>query len=244
MPHPHQLLWGLYQICAEDLRTFPGVRVVSEMAASSEDYTDWGRMEAVANVALRDLPVRGLCLANSAELMLPQERILACTHPTMHTRVGTVPNPNFQRTRSMMRRLDRQIERDPMEAVPPHATSPLVSGADLAALRELIQSALVTAAIEPTRQEEFLEAVFEVATNALLHGGSSGSAAIWAGSGRVLCRIRDDGPGLDDPLSGYLPPLNGQGRGTSGLWTARQLCDRLTTTLEPDGFTVRLHVGT
>ena len=108
-------------------------------------------------------------------------------------------------------------------------------------MRQIIEDGLAITAIETDRSEDFLAAVFEVAANALLHGGTTASAVIWAMPDRVLCRIRDDGPGLSDPLSGYEPPT-GPGRPGSGLWSARQLCDRLTTTMEPQGFTVRLHV--
>ena len=43
---------------------------------------------------------------------------------------------------------------------------------------------------------------------------------------RFACEITDDGPGLDDPIVGYLPPGPTADRG-AGLWVARQLTERL-----------------
>jgi hypothetical protein len=51
--------------------------------------------------------------------------------------------------------------------------------------------------------------------------------------------ISDHGPGLDDPLAGYLPPHPGHARG-AGLWVARQMTRRLAMTSSSRGLTTRL----
>jgi len=60
---------------------------------------------------------------------------------------------------------------------------------------------------------------------------------------RLLCQVRDSGSGLPDPLAGYQPPDRTVPGAGMGLWSARQLCDMVTTTVEPEGFTVRLSIG-
>jgi hypothetical protein len=49
------------------------------------------------------------------------------------------------------------------------------------------------------------------------------------------------GPGLDDPLVGYVPPGSGHARGT-GLWIARQMTERLDMLSTERGLTTRLWV--
>jgi anti-sigma regulatory factor (Ser/Thr protein kinase) len=57
--------------------------------------------------------------------------------------------------------------------------------------------------------------------------------------GRFVCEIADHGPGLDDPLAGYLPPRPGRG---AGLWVARQLTRRLEMLSSERGLTTRLWI--
>jgi anti-sigma regulatory factor (Ser/Thr protein kinase) len=81
------------------------------------------------------------------------------------------------------------------------------------------------AAAVPREAIDDLElAVSEVATNALVHGGSPRLMWCYAQDDELVCQVHDAGPGPADPLVGYLPPdLNGlRGR---GLWLAHQLCD-------------------
>jgi anti-sigma regulatory factor (Ser/Thr protein kinase) len=56
-----------------------------------------------------------------------------------------------------------------------------------------------------------------------------------------VCEVSDDGPGIDDPLAGFLPPRAGQ-EGGAGLWVARQLTRQLELVPSPHGFSVRLWV--
>jgi anti-sigma regulatory factor (Ser/Thr protein kinase) len=84
-----------------------------------------------------------------------------------------------------------------------------------------------------------LVAANEVFENALRHGG--GPTALRAGlvEGWFVCEIEDSGPGLDDPLAGYVPPTPGR-PGGEGLWIARQLVSRLELIPAQPGVIVRL----
>jgi anti-sigma regulatory factor (Ser/Thr protein kinase) len=55
----------------------------------------------------------------------------------------------------------------------------------------------------------------------------------------VVCEVSDRGPGLRDPLAGFVPPGDDDGRG-AGLWVARQLTRRLEAVATPEGSAVRL----
>ena len=57
--------------------------------------------------------------------------------------------------------------------------------------------------------------------------------------GWFVCEIGDRGPGLDDPLAGYVPPTPGQ-PGGEGLWISRRLVSRVELIPAEPGLTVRL----
>ena len=89
--------------------------------------------------------------------------------------------------------------------------------------------------------EQFVQAVDEVTTNAIQHGGGSGVLQIWADPQAMTCEVSDTGAGLGDPLAGYLPPGRIAVRGR-GLWIARQFSDLIELHSDPAGTTVRLHL--
>ena len=67
----------------------------------------------------------------------------------------------------------------------------------------------------------------ELVTNALRHGGGSGTLRLWRDGDAVYCQVSDGGAGIIDPhLAGTRlpPPDHGSGR---GLWLARQFSDDL-----------------
>jgi len=76
------------------------------------------------------------------------------------------------------------------------------------------------------RVMDMLVAANEVFENARHHGGGVSRARAGLADGWFACEIEDRGPGLDDPLAGYLPPRPERARGT-GLWVARRLVRRL-----------------
>jgi anti-sigma regulatory factor (Ser/Thr protein kinase) len=93
------------------------------------------------------------------------------------------------------------------------------------------------------RAEEFLIAVGEVVANALGHGHGLAELTLWSTNDGVVCAVHDDGPGVDDPFAGYLPPGNDDAAQGMGLWIARQLSDSLAIQSGADGTTVRLGIG-
>ncbi|TDD14761.1 ATP-binding protein [Nonomuraea diastatica] len=88
------------------------------------------------------------------------------------------------------------------------------------------------------RLEDFVLAVNEVTTNAVVHGGGHGRLRLWTQDGRLWCEVADDGPGLPPGWVGDTRPPRGfefQGR---GLWLTRMVCEQLMIVSGPRGTTV------
>ncbi len=244
--HPHQTIWELAQYVREELdKGATAVRAVGEIPseAMTRDPTEWARAEAIVNHVFRDLGMWELC-PYSRETLPPEVIDNALrTHPAVVEPGRRSENPHYQPPRAFLRSVDSERAQDPREARPPFATQPLLTMQDLTKVRAQLDDALDHTMLSEERKANFRTAVFEVGVNALLHGGPTASVRLWATAGRILCRVRDDGAGLQDPLVGYEPPGPDPMQGVHGLWLARQLCDVATATMEPEGFTVRLSIG-
>jgi serine/threonine-protein kinase RsbW len=88
------------------------------------------------------------------------------------------------------------------------------TGADLPRLRLRVGDAAGAAGLDESRREELVLAVYELACNAILHGGGGGSLLLSLVDGSVRCQVSDDGPGFADAEAAG-----------GGLWLARQLSD-------------------
>jgi len=113
------------------------------------------------------------------------------------------------------------------------------TGADLPRLRLRVAAAAAAAGLDENRCEELVVAVYELACNAILHGGGGGSLLLSRVEGSVRCQVSDDGPGFVDvaPPGGadIAPP-------GVGLWLARQLTDGIEIASGAVGAVVTLMV--
>lgn len=89
------------------------------------------------------------------------------------------------------------------------------TGADLPRLRLRVGDAAAAAGLDENRCEELVLAVYELACNAIVHGGGDGCLQLSRVDGSVRCQVEDDGPGF----AGTEAPTGG------GLWLAGQLTD-------------------
>jgi anti-sigma regulatory factor (Ser/Thr protein kinase) len=91
------------------------------------------------------------------------------------------------------------------------------------------------------RLDDVVLLVHELCGNAVQHGGGAGRLQLWRDDHRLICRVTDQGPGLDDPESAgtELPPVRSVGG--RGLWLARRIA---TVRIEsgPAGTTVTAEV--
>ena len=85
-------------------------------------------------------------------------------------------------------------------------------------------------------EEDVVLVVYELATNAVRHGGGHGRLNLWRENNQFVFRVSDDGPGLADPRAGMEPPAPNMSGGR-GLWIARRL-SALNIDTGPRGTTV------
>lgn len=112
--------------------------------------------------------------------------------------------------------------------------------AHLAAVRSAVSRHAARAGFTSEPISDLLQAVNEVATNSVRHGGGSGHLRIWLDGEVLICEIRDGGQ-LTDPLADRRPPQRDAPVGR-GLWMANQLCDLVQVRAFENGTTIRLHM--
>ncbi|WP_327352342.1 ATP-binding protein [Streptomyces sp. NBC_01304] len=112
--------------------------------------------------------------------------------------------------------------------------------ADLALLRHLVSRRSEDAGLSDPRLSDFVLAVHEVASNAIVHGGGKGRILLDRADGGLRCSIADQGPGFTAPTPpGSLPAADEAEHGR-GLWLARALADRFEVVVDAAGTTVTL----
>jgi anti-sigma regulatory factor (Ser/Thr protein kinase) len=135
--------------------------------------------------------------------------------------------------------LDAELAAACRAPLPPPPGSVLRGGfgaADVPAVRHTVVSWARSCRLAADQVELLELAASELATNAVQHGGGSGTVALWTEPGAVVLEVRDDGPGTD-PLAGRRPPGPD---GAAGLYLLHQLCDLLQLRTSADGTTVRV----
>jgi anti-sigma regulatory factor (Ser/Thr protein kinase) len=218
---------------------YPRVRAVgdTDFGPTAREWLEWQRYEAVINQALHTQPLWGMCMYDSNRL--PDEVVQAGlhTHPHLVTEHGRQRNPDYVDPADYLRSLPVPVE--PLEA-----TAPLLQVDDVTdfiGLRHAVGERLARLGGDPDRVEDLHLAIDEMSSNAVRHGGPPVQLRLWASTDRVVCVIRDGGPGMDDPFAGYGPAHGADlSRGGMGLWLARQLCDNVDVIDGSAGLTVRL----
>ena len=207
-------------------------RVVGEVPIqpTHADWSDWISYEAIVNRALADRPANVLCVYGTQET--PDHVIDAVwrTHPHVDaTTSGS--HPEYHDPHHLVAALTPEPA--------PLDLGTLAPSGDSLELRESLAAALRAIRAPQARVMNMLVAATEVFENARRHGGGVSLVRAGVVDGWFVCEIEDQGPGLDDPLAGYLPPRPEQGRG-EGLWVARRLVRRLELLDNAPGLTVRL----
>ena len=181
----------------------PRVRVFGELplCRTKTDSDTWILYEALLNPAFAHHPVTIVCGLDGREQ--PDEVIEGSwrTHPRSLNHDWS-DNGHFHDPSDTVRALT-----PPPDDVSGLEAIPADGGAR--ALRRRLQSEMAAAQIPDDRAQKLLAATGEILTNAHGHGG--GVRAVRAGrvGDQFVCEISDHGPGLDDPLAGYLPPHPG-----------------------------------
>ena len=108
---------------------------------------------------------------------------------------------------------------------------------DLHRVRRLVECTGRSVGLSPNRTDDLVLAVSEIATNAIRHGGGSGTLTVVSQSDGVSIEVCDSGPGLPTRAPGELPTATSIGG--RGLWIVRRLCHRLSIASSERGVAVR-----
>jgi anti-sigma regulatory factor (Ser/Thr protein kinase) len=211
------------------------VRVFGEvpLCRTTEESDAWIRYEALLNPAFAHHPVTIVCGLDGREQ--PDSMVEGSwrTHPGSLERDGS-DNEHFHDPAETVRALTPPpADVSGLEAVP------VDDGAR--ALRLRLQESMTAAGVADDRAQRMLAAAGEILANAHQHGGGVRGLRAGRVGERFVCEISDHGPGLDDPVAGFVPPYSQQG-GAAGLWVARQATTRLEMISTERGLTTRLWV--
>jgi anti-sigma regulatory factor (Ser/Thr protein kinase) len=199
---------------------------------------DWARHESVLNVAFAEYPLSFICTYDAR--VLPDEVIAHArsTHPEIVDVGGVSESGSYQDPFEFCSQLNAAVERPRGEP----ETKALFSVTDLPAIRRLVASTARSVGLTPSRADELVLAVNEIATNALVHGRPPATLRIWSGGEGLVCEVSDEGDGIRDVLAGQLTPA-ADAAGGRGLWITRMLCDAVEVR-NGSGCTVSMHAVT
>jgi anti-sigma regulatory factor (Ser/Thr protein kinase) len=207
------------------------VRVFGELPLchSREESDTWILYEALLNPAFAHHPVTIVCGVDAREQSDSVLRGSLHTHPrAMNDHWSDMPYYHDPRE------VVRACTPAPQDV---SGLTPLRPDMDAGALRVRLLAEMSAAEVSEAGSREMLIATGKVLDNAHRYGGGVRSLRVGRTDARFVCEIADYGPGLDDPLAGYLPPRPGRG---AGLWVARQLTRRLEMISTERGLTARL----
>ena len=236
--HPYERLQEVRRLVGEAAEGNL-VRTIEEPIWDGSEATrrQWARYESIINLALADAPLRFVCVYDGAAL--PDE-ILECaarTHPERVEHGSVVPCEHY---------VPPEEFEPPLGSAPP-TPSPtdvheLAIDADQQAFRTGVARIALELGMRAQRVEELVLAANEVATNALRYGRPPAAARCWRENGELVCEIADAGPGIADPLAGWILP-DPPARSGWGLPMTRQLCDAVDISTTDGRTTVSLHLA-
>jgi anti-sigma regulatory factor (Ser/Thr protein kinase) len=196
------------------------------------DWQRWIAYEAIVNRALAHHPAWVVCAYDARIVDAAVVENMRTTHPQL----GGCACHAYRDPAEIVRELAPAPVADPL----PHLRSlPLPVHAP--AFRAQLTAEMAAAGVGAERAGEMLLAASEVYGNAGRHGCGLRAARAGLVDDRFVCELSDHGPGIDDPLTGYLPPREGS-TGGFGMWVARQTTERMDLLTTPEGLTVRLWI--
>jgi anti-sigma regulatory factor (Ser/Thr protein kinase) len=239
--HPMRALAALYRAAWTAAQNGQRLRMLGELvslACSSPQAREWARYESLVNVAVADVDAALLCSYDTRVVDSDVMATVTRTHPELVFSGCPGCSPTY--TDPVI--LNAEYNRSPLSELPPPTLWLRIRRAEqLVTLRAFVTSHAIQAGVDAPSIMRFVQAVNEVVTNVVEHGGGSGVLQIWAGPDAMVCEVSDTGTGLADPLAGYLFPSPDRARGR-GLWFARQFSDLVEIRSDSSGTTVRLHL--
>ncbi|MET8775391.1 sensor histidine kinase [Nocardia sp. NPDC050713] len=213
------------------------VRIIGEpiwAGRSAVEYPACAQHEALINAAFEGRAVTILCPYDEVRLdagVLADARI---THPTLISD-GREAASDVYDWQAIVARYNQSLPTAPDAAVFPFGVD------ELRAVRHFAVEQAGRLGLRGERLQDAELAVGELTTNSVVHGGGSGTCAIWAEQGQLVCEVRDGGR-LTDPLAGRRPPQPGQ-VGGRGLILVHYMADLVRVHTGGDGTTIRFYLG-
>jgi anti-sigma regulatory factor (Ser/Thr protein kinase) len=115
-----------------------------------------------------------------------------------------------------------------------------VTADDITWVRGDVRARAQACGLSGVRLSDFLVAVNEILTNAVLHAGGVARLRMFTEPGSVVCEIVDHGPGIPPARLTDLHLPDTLTIGGRGLWLARAFSDEMTVDTDAKGTTVRL----
>lgn len=203
------------------------VRIIGEpiwAGRSDWEYPACAQHEALINAAFAGREVSILCPYDTASLDATVLADATATHPTLIDDTGERPSAAYDPD-SVVTRYN-----EPLPAPPAGVPVLAFHAASLTGTRHRAVEFARRAGMTGDRLIDLELLVGEIIANSVVHGGGTGTLAIWVDGTRLCCQVRDAGH-ITDPLAGRLPPQTFQ-FGGRGLLLVNQLADL-----------VRLHTG-
>ncbi len=240
--HPVRALAALHRTVQAASLDGHRLRMIGERlwtARTPQERREWARHESLVNAVLAVGDAALVCTYDTGVVDADVVATVARTHPEL-VENGGAPRPSPGYTDPVA--FNAECNRSPLpERLPPALWLRFRQLDQLAILRAFVTSHATQAGAAAQSVGHFVQAVDEVATNAVEHGGGSGVLQIWTSPDTIVCEVSDTGAGLLDPLAGHLPPDRFTAHG-HGLWLARQFSDLLELHSDSAGTTVRLHL--
>ncbi|MGW4114531.1 anti-sigma factor RsbA family regulatory protein [Actinosynnema sp. NPDC004786] len=213
------------------------IRVVGDVphpgVGASWDW--WSRYEAAVNDVFDEFPLWGLC---PYDLRTTPARVLADvarTHPHVAGTDGShLANPRFRTSWALPTAGPTAFEAG-LPAV--ELTDPTPAEA-----RRAVTAACGAARLSHDEVDDIVYAASEAVTNAQCHGRPPVRLRAWAGPSHVLVAVTDRGEGPSSPLAGLVPTDRTTTAGV-GLWLTHRTCRDVIMTRDPEGYTIRLLIG-
>jgi anti-sigma regulatory factor (Ser/Thr protein kinase) len=217
-------------------------RVVhQEPVIAPSQWSDWRRLEAVLNLALRHYGTWAVCAYDQRALTADMVEDLWATHPFVGQDGDHRPNDRYQHPANFL--VQRGYDPpDPIERTPPAVELVDPSAATArATVKWFSRHRLPDQVVD-----KLIFASHEAVVNALRHGRPPVVLRLWTTNGRVTVTVTDSGPGPTDSPVGVHTTDTSTDTGDVpamepglGLWLIHQLVD-VSQRCDPGGYTVCL----
>jgi anti-sigma regulatory factor (Ser/Thr protein kinase) len=235
---PAIILGAYHRYATEHINDSKSVRVIGEPAClcqSKAQLRQWQCYESILNLALKPLEAHIVCPYDTRVVHPSIVEAVHLTHPHYLSADQVQDSPRYEDPSLFIQRVTAEGSEEP---IVPVKELPIKS--NLADVRRFFFDAGREAGLGGEAITSLVTAGNELAANAIKHTAGEGHIRLWSEPGEIVCEVVDMGPGIDNPLLGYLPPESDQEDGW-GLWMVRQLCDSVEFSRGPRGSTVRIH---